>query len=148
MTFCGVLVDQTRWTLRALPVQGDPSAFEKNNESHACHQVANALGVLSMLVHRPRRCEVLGAVVPLAPVVPVVQLQLQEHRDRHAAVVGGEPPDQPGIALLQEHREDVVVVVPRGDVLLVEAAQHRVIGAAVARDLVPWLMTRHMPNIQ
>ena len=121
MTFCGVLVDQTRWTLRPLPVQGDPKAF-KNNESHAYDQVANALGVLSMLVHRPRRCEVLRAVVPLAPVVPVVQLKLQEHRDRHAAVVGGEPPDQPGIALLQEHHEDVVVVVPRGDVLLVEAA--------------------------
>jgi len=35
MTFCGVLVDQTRWTLRALPVQGDPSAFEKTmNHMH------------------------------------------------------------------------------------------------------------------
>ena len=76
-------------------------------------------------------------VVPLRAVVAIVELELQEHRDRHSTEGCADPPDQLGVALLQEHRELVVVVVPRGDVLLVEAAHHGAVGAVVAGDLVP-----------
>jgi len=76
-------------------------------------------------------------VVALRPVVAIVELKLQEHRDRHSPEGCADPPDQLGVALLQEHRELVVVVVPRGDVLLVEAAHHGAVRALVAGDLVP-----------
>jgi len=99
-----------------------------------------------MLVHRPCRFEVLRARnVPPRAVVPVVQLELQQHRDRHATEGCADPPDQPGVALLQEHREAMVVVVPRGDVLLVVAAHHGAIRVFVARNLVPWMLKAHTP---